>query len=217
MKDNVSSDKKLYIDLIRNIELNKCPYCNSTAQFSYVIDKSIDAKDISIYVKCPCCGAMTNKLSTRCLMFEVNRPRTYTQKEVIDGVIKCWNSGQYDERTTLSHMSYEEKVIWQIEELLKVILYGAAVPMESPEYQYAWAFKMLAEQMGLLVYDKTTIDFEKLAQDLYQSNQIKFFITAYLKEIHNEEMDIDKIRKWSYRFFQRIEEGVLEYVEVGGE
>lgn len=199
-----------YIQYLHKEAIMACPYCNSNAKFFYLIDNYIGTERTNLYIKCPRCDAATDMFNTEdfCFIFDENHFRHYTHEEVVKKVIEHWNSGRYNLRTLLSHMDYQEKIIWQIGNLLKDVYWGS-VPLKSVEYKSGQELRILAEEMGFSMQPGTAQDFKQIAYELFQSPKIRSIIEEYLKEIDNEDMDIDKIRRGAYRFSQGLEEGAI--------
>lgn len=114
--------------------------------------------------------------------------------------------------TKLMHMSYKDKVIWQIRSLLTDAWYGAMVPVDSPEWKTAWKLRKVAEDRGLLVLQsKKQYDLGEVARTLFNDIEVKDIIFGYLEEVNNMNLDPDEIREWNL-YFNNFIEG-KEYVK----
>ena len=135
-----------------------------------------------------------------------------SRSEAIKTVTDHWNKGMFNPYTKLSHMSYRDKIIWQIRSLLTDAWYGAMVPTDSPEWETGWKLRKIAEEKKLLVlHSKKNYDLEEVAKILFNDSQAKDIIFAYLEKVNNMNLDPDEIREWNL-YFNRFVDGD-EYIK----
>lgn len=135
-----------------------------------------------------------------------------SRKKAIKTVSDYWNKQMFNPHTRLSHMSYKDKIIWQIRSLLADAWYGAMVPTDSPEWKTAWKLREIAEDRGLLVlHSRKQDDLNEVARILFNDIQVKDIFFGYLEEVNNMNLDPDEVREWNF-YFNRFIEGE-EYVK----
>lgn len=130
-----------------------------------------------------------------------------TEKEAIKAAIDAWNNHRFNIYTRLSHMSYREKIIWQIETLLSGAWYGAMIPPDSLEYKAGWDLREIAECRKLLeLHSGKDYDLGEISEILFNDSQVKDIIFGYLIEVNNMNLDPQGIREWNF-YFNRFIEG----------
>ena len=129
-----------------------------------------------------------------------------SKKAAIGLVVADWNERRFNPYTELIHMSYKDKIIWQIRSLLTDAWYGAMVPMDSPEWKTGWALRKIAENKKLLVlHGNINHDLGEVARILFNDIQVKDIIFGYLETVNNMNLEPDEIREWNYCFNRFIE------------
>lgn len=126
-------------------KLKRCTYCRGIGKVKTASVKFRNDTIEKYYVECSECGAATDQFNTY-FAYNVDGKKfqCLNKKEAIDRAIDRWNNQIFNEQTRLSNMSYREKVIWQIEALLKIAWYGAMVPVDSIEYKTGWKLREIA-------------------------------------------------------------------------
>lgn len=194
--------------------LMTCPYCEGTPKIKKASVKFIEDNIDKYYVECPDCGAATIQYDTYSGYY-VPRKRRFcklSEKEAIGLAVADWNERRFSPRTKLMHMSYKDKVIWQIRSLLADAWYGTMVPVDSPEWRTGWALRKIAENKRLLVlHGNINHDLNEVAQILFNDIQVKDIIFGYLEAVNNMNLDPDEIREWNL-CFNRFMEGE-EYIK----
>lgn len=194
-------------------KLKPCPYCGEIAKVKTVSVKFRDHTIEKYYVECSECGAATDQFNTY-FAYNVDGKKfqCLNKKEAIERAIHKWNNEGFNEQTRLSHMSYREKVIWQIEALLKIAWYGAMVPVDSMEYKTGWKLREIAENKGLLkLHSEINYDLGEVSKVLFNDVHAKDAIYEYLAAVNNMELKPKQIKKWTLYFNEFIEG--KEYVE----
>ena len=194
-------------------KLKKCPYCNGIPKVKKASVKFLEKKIDKYYAECSDCGAATIQYDT---YFPVSiygsEFHVMSRKEAIKTVSDQWNKKMFNPYTRLSHMSYKDKIIWQITSLLTDAWYGAMVPTDSPEWKTAWKLRKIAEDKELLVlHSRKQNDFDEAARILFNDIEVKDIIFGYLEEVNNMNLDPDEVREWNF-YFNRFIEGE-EYVK----
>lgn len=189
-------------------KLKLCPYCNGIPKLKKASVKFIEKNIDKYYVECSDCGAATNQYDT---FFPVSIYGSdfhkMSKKEAIETVSEQWNKYMFNPYTKLKHMSYKDKIIWQIRSLLTDAWYGAMVPTDSPEWKTAWKLRKVAEDKGLLVLQsKKQYDLGEVARVLFNDIEVKDIIFGYLEEVNNMNLDPDEIREWNF-YFNRFIDG----------
>lgn len=165
------------------------------------------------YVECSDCGAATFQYDTY-FGYSVSggKFRVLNETQAIGLAIADWNRGRFNQYTKLMHMSYKEKIIWQIKSFLQDAWYGAMVPMDSPEWKTACKLRKIAEDRGLIIlHSRTQYDLGEVARTLFNNVQVKNIIFGYLEEVNNMNLNPDEIREWDF-YFNRFIEGE-EYIK----
>ena len=194
-------------------ELKKCPYCNGTPKVKKVSIKFGEDEIDKYYVECSDCGAATIQYDT---YFPVSiygsKFHEMSRREAVKTVLDDWNKGMFNSYTRLAHMSYKDKVIWQIRSLLTDAWYGAMVPTDSPEWKTGWKLRKIAENKELLVlHSRKQYDLDEVARILFNDIQVKDIIFGYLEEVNNMNLDPDEVREWNF-YFNRFIDGE-EYIK----
>lgn len=193
--------------------LKLCPYCSGTSKLKKASVKFIE-KDIGkYYVECADCGASTIQYDTF-FGYSISGGKFHalSKKEAINLATTDWNNQKFNPSTKLKHMSYKDKVIWQIRSLLTDAWYGAMVPMDSPEWKTGWKLRKVAEDRGLLVLQsKKQYDLDEVARVLFNDITVKDIIFGYLEEVNNMNLDPDEVREWNF-YFNRFIDGE-EYIK----
>ena len=188
-------------------KLRKCPYCGGTAKVKKCVIPFCNYSIDKYYIECSDCGASTDQYDTH-FACSINGSRFHvmTEKEAIKTAIDDWNKHRFNIYTKSSHMSYREKIIWQIEKLLSQAWYGAMVPISSPEYKTGWRLREIAECRKLLkLHSGKDYDFGEISEILFNDSQVKDIIFEYLMEINNMDLDPEGIREWNYCFNRFID------------
>lgn len=190
-----------------------CPYCNGTPKLKKASVKFIENNIDKYYVECTDCGAATIQYDTFFgYSISGGKFHTLSQKEAIGLATTDWNEQKFNSYTKLKHMSYKDKVIWQIRNLLMDAWYGAMVPVDSPEWQTGWALRKIAENRKLLVlHSNINYDLDEVARVLFNDIEVKDIIFGYLEEVNNMNLDSDEIREWNL-YFNRFIDGE-EYIK----
>lgn len=188
------------------IKLKPCPYCNGVSKIKKASMKFMEDNMDKYYVECPDCGAATIQYDTYFGHSTGGKFRVLSEKEAIGLAVADWNEMRFNPRTKLMHMSYKDKVIWQIRSLLTDAWYGAMVPMDSPEWRTGWALREIAENKKLLVLNSNVDhDLDEVARTLFNDIEVKDIIFGYLEEVNNMNLDPDEIREWNFCFNRFIE------------
>ncbi len=188
-------------------KLKRCPYCKGIPEVKMASVKFLEDKIDKYYVECSDCGAATIQYDTY-FGYSVSGGKFHvlSKKEAIGLAIADWNERKFNTYTKLMHMSYKDKVIWQIKSLLTDAWYGAMVPMDSPEWKTGWALRKIAENKKLLVlHGNINCDLGEVARILFNDIQVKDIIFGYLEEINNMNLDPDGVREWNLYFNMFIE------------
>lgn len=186
--------------------LKICPYCSGIPKIKKASAKFIGKDFDKYYVECPDCGAATIQYDTFFGYSTGGKFRVLSEKEAIGLAVADWNEMRFNPRTKLMHMSYKDKVIWQIKSLLIDAWYGAMVPMDSPEWKTGWALRKIAENKKLLVlHGNINCDLGEVARILFNDIQVKDIIFGYLETVNNMNLDPDEIREWNFCFNRFIE------------
>lgn len=195
------------------VKLKICPYCNEIPKMKKVSMKFMEDNIDKYYVECPDCGAATIQYDTYFgYATSGGKFHVLSKKEAIGLAIAGWNERKFNPYTKLMHMSYKDKVIWQIKSLLTDAWYGAMVPMDSPEWKTGWALRKIAENKKLLVlHSNINYDLDEVARILFNDIQVKDIIFGYLETVNNMNLDPDEIREWNF-YFNRFIEGE-EYIK----
>lgn len=192
-------------ELMANIR--KCPYCNGIPKVKKTLIKFIENDIDKYYVECSDCGAATIQYDTY-FGYSVSggKFRVLSEKEAIGLAVANWNNRRFNSYTKLLHMSYKDKVIWQIRSLLADAWYGAMVPTDSPEWRTGWELRKVAETKKLLVlHSDINYDMSEVARILFNDIQVKDIIFGYLETVNNMNLEPDEIREWNYCFNRFIE------------
>ena len=197
----------------RNMEnLKICPYCNGVPKIKKASAKFIGEDIDKYYVECPDCGAATIQYDTYFGYSTGRRFRVLSEREAICLAVSDWNVRRFNPYTKLKHMSYKDKIIWQIRSLLADAWYGALVPMDSPEWKTGWKLRKIAEDRGFLVlHSKKQYDLWEVARVLFNDIEVKDIIFGYLETVNNMNLDPDEIREWNF-YFNRFIDGE-EYIK----
>ena len=193
--------------------LRKCPYCGGIAKVKKCIVPFCNYNIDKYYIECSDCGAATDQHDTH-FPCSINGSRFHvmTEKEAIKTASNDWNNHRFNIYTKLSHMTYREKIIWQIEKLLSGAWYGAMLPTDSIEYKTGWKLREIAECRKLLeLHSDKDYDLEEISETLFNDSDVKDIIFEYLEETNNMNLDPDGIREWNY-YFNRFIEG-NEYIK----
>lgn len=195
------------------VNLKICPYCKEIPKMKKVSMKFMEDNIDKYYVECPDCGAATIQYDTYFgYATSGGKFHVLSKKEAIGLAIADWNERKFNPYTKLMHMSYKDKVIWQIKSLLTDAWYGAMVPMDSPEWKTGWALRKIAENKKLLVlHSNINYDLDEVASILFNDIQVKDIIFGYLETVNNMNLDPDEIREWNF-YFNRFIEGE-EYIK----
>lgn len=194
------------------VNLKTCPYCEGIARIKKTSTKFIKDNIDKYYVECSDCGAATIQYDTYFGYSSGKKFRVLSKKEAIGLAVTDWNARKFNPYTKLMHMSYKDKVIWQIRSLLTNAWYGAMVPIDSPEWKTGWALRKIAENKKLLVlHSRINYDLGEVARMLFNDIQVKDIIFGYLEEINNMNLDPDEIREWNI-YFNRFINGE-EYIK----
>ncbi|MEY8425873.1 hypothetical protein AALB52_25050 [Lachnospiraceae bacterium 38-14] len=186
--------------------LNTCPYCNGIPKVKKTSIKFIENNIDKYYVECSDCGAATIQYDTFFGYSSGGKFQVLSEKDAVGLATADWNERKFNAYTKLSHMSYKDKVIWQIRSLLTDAWYGAMVPMDSPEWKTAWKLRKVAEDRGLLVLQsKKQYDLGEVARTLFNDIQVKDIIFGYFEEVNNMNLNPDEIREWNLYFNNFIE------------
>lgn len=190
-----------------------CPYCNGTPKLKKASVKFIENNIDKYYVECADCGAATIQYDTFFgYSISGGKFHTLSQKEAIGLATTDWNEKKFNSNTKLKHMSYKDKVIWQIRNLLMDAWYGTMVPVDSPEWQTGWALRKIAENRKLLVlHSNINYDLDEVARVLFNDIEVKDIIFGYLEEVNNMNLDSNEIREWNL-YFKRFIDGE-EYIK----
>lgn len=194
-------------------KLKLCPYCGGTAKVKTTVIKFINDNINKYYVECSDCGAGTDQQDTYfpCSVYG-GKFHVMTKREAIKTAADEWNEQIFNLHTRLSHMSYREKIIWQINSLLSDAWYGAMVPMDSPEWKTGWELRKTAERKKLLeLHSDKSYDLKEVSKILFNDMHVKNVIFAYLEETNNMNFDVDGIRQWNFYFNRFIDGG--EYIK----
>ena len=169
-----------------------CPYCNGTPKLKKASVKFIENNIDKYYVECADCGAATIQYDTFFgYSISGGKFHTLSQKEAIGLATTDWNEKKFNSNTKLKHMSYKDKVIWQIRNLLMDAWYGTMVPVDSPEWQTGWALRKIAENRKLLVlHSNINYDLDEVARVLFNDIEVKDIIFGYL-EARTSKSEID--------------------------
>lgn len=193
--------------------LKLCPYCSGTPKLKKASVKFIEKDIDKYYVECADCGTATIQYDTF-FGYSISGGKFHalSKKEAISLATTDWNDQKFNPYTKLKHMSYKDKVIWQIRSLLTDVWYGAMVPMDSPEWKTGWKLRKVAEDRGLLVLQsKKQYDLDEVARVLFNDITVKDIIFGYLEEINNMNLDPDEVREWNF-YFNRFIDGE-EYIK----
>ncbi len=187
--------------------LKICPYCDGIPKIKKASVKFMEDNIDKYYVECSDCGAATNQYDTY-FGYSISGGRFHvlSKKAAIGLVVADWNERRFNPYTELIHMSYKDKIIWQIRSLLTDAWYGAMVPMDSPEWKTGWALRKIAENKKLLVlHGNINHDLGEVARILFNDIQVKDIIFGYLETVNNMNLEPDEIREWNYCFNRFIE------------
>lgn len=193
--------------------LRLCPYCSGTPKLKKASVKFIEKDIDKYYVECADCGAATIQYDTF-FGYSISGGKFHalSKKEAISLVTTDWNEQKFNPYTKLKHMSYKDKVIWQIRSLLTDAWYGAMIPMDSPEWKTGWKLRKVAEDRGLLVLQsKKQYDLDEVVRVLFNDIEVKDIIFGYLEEVNNMNLDPDEVREWNL-YFNRFIDGE-EYIK----
>lgn len=194
-------------------KLKLCPYCNGIPKLKKASVQFIENNIDKYYVECPDCGTATIQYDTffgYCV--SGGKFHVLSKKEAIGLAAADWNEGKFNPYTKLMHMSYKDKIIWQIRSLLADAWYGAMVPMDSPEWKTGWELRKIAENKKLLVlHSNINYDLDEVARVLFNDIQVKDIIFGYLETVNNMNLDPDEIREWNF-YFNRFIDGE-EYIK----
>lgn len=193
--------------------LKTCPYCNGIPKIKRASAKFLEDNIYKYYVECPDCGAATIQYDTYFGYSMSGRKfQVLSEKEAIGLAVADWNERRFNPYTKLMHMSYRDKVIWQIKRLLSQAWYGAMVPMDSPEWQTGWALRKVAENKKLLeLHSNINYDLGEVVSVLFNDVEVKDIIFGYLETVNNMNLDPDEIREWNF-YFNRFFDGE-EYIK----
>lgn len=193
-------------------DLNTCPYCNGFPKIRKTSIKFIEKNIDKYYVECSDCGASTIQYDTFFGYSSGGKFQVLSEKDAVSLAATDWNERKFNTYTKLMHMSYKDKVIWQIKSLLTDAWYGAMVPTDSPEWKTGWALRKIAENKKLLVlHSNINYDLDKVARILFNDIQVKDIIFGYFEEVNNMNLNPDEIREWNL-YFNKFIEGE-EYVK----
>lgn len=187
--------------------LDSCPYCKGKAKIKKATTKFCNDDVHQYYVQCSDCGASTDAFNT-CFgyMQQGFKSHVLTEKEAVEHAINNWNNHVFSTRTRLSHMSNKEKVIWQIEDLLSIVVYGAMYPIDSPEYILGWKIRKIAESKELLQLQKEiSCDLGEVSKKLFSDRQVRNIVFEYLEKKNRLNFDLDEIKEWSGYFNQFLD------------
>lgn len=189
-------------------KLKACHYCGGVAKVKKSIVPFCDYNIDKYYIECSECGASTDQYDTH-FGYSINGSRFHvmTEKEAIKAATDDWNNHRFNIYTKLSHMSYREKIVWQIETLLSGAWYGAMLPTDSLEYKTGWELREIAEGRKLLkLHSGKDYDLGEISEILFNDSQVKDIIFGYLIEVNNMDLDPEGIREWNY-YFNRFFDG----------
>ena len=187
--------------------LKVCPYCDGIPKIKKASVKFMEDNIDKYYVECPDCGAATIQYDTY-FGYSVSggKFRVLSEKEAVGLAVADWNKRKFNPYTKLMHMSYKDKIIWQIRSLLADVWYGAMVPTDSPEWKTGWTLRKIAENKELLVlHGRKQYDLDEVARILFNDIQVKDVIFGYLEEVNNMNLDPDEVREWNFCFNRFIE------------
>ena len=194
-------------------KLKVCTYCGGTAKVKKFTVPFCNKHIDKYYIECSECGASTDQYDTH-FACSINGSAFHvmTEREAVKTASNDWNSHHFNIYTKLCHMSYREKVIWQIEKLLSEAWYGAMVPTSSHEYKTGWRLREIAEGRKLLkLHSGKSYDLGEISETLFNDSDVKDIIFEYLEETNNMNLDPDGIREWNY-YFNRFFDGD-EYIK----
>lgn len=192
-------------DIINSI-LDTCPYCKGKAKVKKVTTKFCNDDVHQYYAECRGCGASTDAFNTYFSFIQSGKSHVMTEKEAVEHAISDWNNHVFNIRTKLSHMSNKEKVIWQIEKLLSIVVYGAMYPIDSPEYILGWKIREIGENKRILhLHSEISCDLGEVSKKLFSDRQVRNIVFEYLEKKNRLNFDLDEIKEWSGYFNQFLD------------
>lgn len=188
---------------IINSILDSCPYCKGKAKIKKATTTFCNHTVDQYYVECSGCGASTDAFNTYFALVQQGKSQVLTEKGAVEHAISDWNDHTFNVRTRLSHMSYKEKIIWQIKRLLSIVVHGGMYSTDSIEHVNGWKIREIAEHKGILkMHSDNLNDLGEISKELFNDREVRSIIFKYLEEKDKWNIGQEEIEEWCGYFNQ---------------